>query len=48
MRIVLGIVIVTVLVAAAWSVEPTSTKQRQNLAIDPVGMMLTAKKPARS
>jgi hypothetical protein len=43
MRILLGIVIVTVLVAVAWSIEPTTAKQGQTFAIDPVGMMLTAK-----
>jgi hypothetical protein len=42
MRIILGIVIVTVLVAAAWSIEPTTAKQRHTVAIDPVGMMSTA------
>ena len=43
MRIILGIVIVTILVAVAWSVEPTTANQRPNRAIDPVGMMLTTK-----
>jgi len=43
MRIILGIVIVTILVAVAWSVEPTTANQRLNRAIDPVGMMLTTK-----
>jgi hypothetical protein len=42
MRILLGIVILTVVVAVAWSIEPTTAKQRQTLAIDPVGMMSTA------
>jgi len=41
MRIILGIVLVTILVAAAWSIEPTTAKQRHTVAIDPVGMMTT-------
>jgi hypothetical protein len=45
MRIILGIVLVTILVAAAWSIEPTTAKQRRGVvAIDPVGMMTTVTK----
>ena len=43
MRIILGMVIVTFLVATAWSIDPTTAKQRNTIAVDPVGMMSTVK-----
>ena len=39
MRILVGIALVTVLTAAVWSIDPTTAKQRNTVAIDPIGMM---------
>jgi hypothetical protein len=39
MRILVGIALVTVLTVAVWSIDPTTAKQRNTVAIDPIGMM---------